>query len=188
MLPRTSQIVNCSHCRYTGWRTDFLEVDRCLDGAQRIFLQIELLEGESQSATYQTEMRKFEKYAGLPHLEEAEADDISRLLNTQNLRKKDEIVARFLLWHKLNHVRRWSPSPPRLVQHEVANLEKLRELLREEVNSPCFLQAEVARQLGLFKEAESLLSLVPESDQNQGYRTAIMQAAVNQDCHLKPVY
>lgn len=187
MLPQTPQLVDCPHCKNTGWQSDFDEVDRSPAGAQVIFLMQDALEdGIPLGKSAKEKLEKREQYKQLPHLEETSAEGIERFLASTDLQPNQEITARILLWRKWNDTRRSEPEQRALTTEELKNLIRLNQLLENTNNQNYILRAEISRQLKQFERAQLLLDLVPD-DKAVLFKSRIAELVSQHDHYLRRV-
>ena len=130
MLPEHPWLAKCPACGGLFWVDETEQVDIGFDAAE-----------------------------GKPQVKAPSEKEMMNFLVGPDLPKDKEIYLRMRVWWAANDVWRWLPNPkPAFSKEHVKNLKSIFVLLDESEPGERILKAEIARELGDFKECLLLLS------------------------------
>jgi hypothetical protein len=184
MLSKPPCLVECPHCETILRLKDFEKIDS-FDRFVGFLSRDKSTEAKERLKRNQ---EKEEMYGDLPRYAPAKANDYFTFSAERAADKKEELFLRTLGWQQGNHTRRSTKTPQAFDMLEEDNLRRLLHLGKGNKKFPQVLVAEAYRELGLFQDAEKVLSNIDSASErmNDFERTCfeVMPTLISQEDRL----
>lgn len=154
MMPEQAILAKCDHCTKVVWLTDLAPLEKP---------EAELITGYQHLSA--------EDYLDLLALPLPEETERTVLLRT-------------MAWQKSNHPRRGSKSPSAHSEAEQKNMLALDVMLNDEWENELVMKIEIARELGDFEKASSLMADVDFSIQIKHLTDQLKQLVEEKDANV----
>ncbi len=184
MLPKTTPLIACSHCRAVLWVRDLEEVDSYAPAGRysKLFDPENKFEMEREETA-----RKAALYDDVPFFAPPTETELFVFVRATELPAEKEQQARILAWRKGNDKRRTTLESSPLSAEETDNLERLVPLLKAPPNPASVLLAEALRELGRLEDAKALIKQSDFPTEQNDAAQFILELIDQGDSHVREI-